>query len=509
MRFLLAGLVFALGVLGGNHAWADRASEIKLLVQGLTGTDTAVSDFYRQRDFAPTWNDVDATELIAILGQAAEEGLDPGNYLPVASYDGDGRDIDLTRSALNYARDARNGRQFLRSLDSDVGLPQSNYDDVAGLNKAIQSRHLASYLHEAPPPAPQYAQLKSALAKYRAIQGCGGWPMISAEDAMQHDGHAAARLRDRLVIEDPASASDFELAAALKRFQRRHGLEPDGQIGSQTLAALNVTAQGRVDQIVANMERWRWLPRTFESDFLAVNVAAASLSLRLGGREVLTSRVIVGKPETPTPILRAGGGGITVNPPWNVPSSIARKEILPKLKTNPAYLRSQGMVLLNGPAGDPYGLRVRWRDIPADRFPFLIQQHPGAGSALGTIKLELPNRFDVYLHDTPAKNAFSGSSRAVSHGCVRVERILPLASYVLTQNLGAMITIADAVSTGETRYFPLRHRLPVYFLYWTAFISGDGVLQFRSDIYGRDRRMLAALPGAHNVANNYPNCSRG
>ncbi len=138
------------------------------------------------------------------------------------------------------------------------------------------------------------------------------------------------------------------------------------------------------------MERWRWLPHRIEPDYVAVNVPDASLSLVLNDHEMLQSRVVVGKPRSPTPILRAEGAGITVNPPWSVPNSIARKEILPKLKANSAYLRSQDMILLNGPPGDPYGLQVRWRDIPVGTFPYRLQQHPGLENALGTIKIELP-----------------------------------------------------------------------------------------------------------------------
>jgi murein L,D-transpeptidase YcbB/YkuD len=509
MRALLTCLVFVLLLLGGGDVRADRVPEIARLVQGLAGRDAAVSDFYRQRNFTPAWRDEDATALIAILAHAVEEGLERSSYLPIAGHDPDSRDVGLTRAALDYLHDVREGRAFLRTLDSDVGLPESSYDASADLNEAINTHSLTAYLRDAPPPGLQYARLRSALAAYRAIQQRGGWPTISMKDAGLRDSLVALRLRDRLAIEDPASTADIDLAAALKRFQSRHGLEPDGRLGSLTLAALNVTAGARAGQILANMERWRWLPRTFESDYLAINVPDASLSLDLGGKEIFASRVVVGKPETPTPILRAEGGGMTVNPPWNVPSSIARKEILPKLKANPSYLRSQDMVLLNGPEGDPYGLRVRWRDIPKDSFPYLIQQHPGARNPLGTIKLELPNRFDVYVHDTPSKNAFSRPGRAVSHGCVRVERILPLASYVLTQNLEAMMTIANAISSGETQYLPLQRRLPVYFLYWTAFTSKDGALQLRPDIYGRDQRLLAALPEPAKVDAGYPNCSRG
>jgi murein L,D-transpeptidase YcbB/YkuD len=184
---------------------------------------------------------------------------------------------------------------------------------------------------------------------------------------------------------------------------------------------------------------------------------------------------------------------------------------LPKLKRNPAYLQSQDMILVNGPADDPSGLHVRWRNIPAGTFPFRIQQHSGQKNSLGSLKFELPNRFNVYLHDTPAKQAFALSTRDISHGCVRVQQILPLTSYALNKNLDGITAIQDAVSNGETRYLPLQRKLPVYFLYWTAFAGSDGTLQFRPDIYGRDRRLVAALrrEAPAKVSANFPNCSRG
>lgn len=262
--------------------------------------------------------------------------------------------------------------------------------------------------------------------------------------------------------------------------------------------------------ILANMERWRWMPRALEPDRIVINAADASLQLWLGGRPVLDSRVIVGKPATPTPILRAEGAGLTLNPAWTVPHSIAVKEILPKLKRNPAYLASQYMILLNGPAGDPQGLRVNWRAIPAGTFPYTIRQVPGHRNPLGQIKLELPNRFDVYLHDTPGKSAFARPMRALSHGCVRVEQILPLASYALNADLGVAEHVKQAIGTGETRYLPLHKKLPVYFLYWTAIPDAQGKIQFRSDIYGRDGRLIAAMhaPGLRIAGNSQP-CLKG
>ena len=510
-------VLFAIGLAGSGPAIAENGMPpaIRQIVEQSYGADATVLAFYRARDFAPAWSDADAASLQAALMGAEREGLDPKDYYLPSSRNAMARDVGLTATALTYIAGAENGRPGLRAIDSDIDLPPAASDIAAELAAAIRDHRVAALLAEASPRAPEYARLKSELARYRGIRDSGGWPSLPPGTSVDPSGNDAggALLRERLRFEDSVLAADpsADLIAALKRFQARHGLEPDGRLGTRSLAELNISADDRVQQIIANMERWRWLPRAFEPDFIVVNVPDASLSLILGGQAAMTSRVVVGKPSTPTPIFRAEGAGITVNPVWNVPDSIARKEILPKLKRNPAYLLSQDMVLINGPADDPYGLYVRWRNIPAGTFPFRIQQRSGQKNSLGSLKFELPNRFDVYLHDTPAKQAFALSTRDVSHGCVRVQQILPLTSYALNKNLDGMTAIQDAVSNGETRYLPLQRKLPVYFLYWTAFAGPDGTLQFRPDIYGRDRRLIAALRGGAlaEVSANFPNCSRG
>ena len=272
------------------------------------------------------------------------------------------------------------------------------------------------------------------------------------------------------------------------------GLAP-AHAGYQALKRklVETTDPNQRDIITANMERWRWLPDRLEADRIEVNAATAELTMWLGGRQVLASRVIVGKPATRTPILRAEGAGITVNPVWNVPHSIAVKEILPKLKRNHAWLASQEMVLLDGPPGDPQGLNVNWRAIRAGTFPYRVRQAAGARNPLGQVKLEIPNRFDVYLHDTPGKAAFDRNSRAVSHGCVRVEQILPLASYALSADQSSVALIRGAIGQGETRFLPLSRKVPVYVLYWTAVPEPEGGVRFVRDLYGRDQRMIAVM----------------
>lgn len=310
----------------------------------------------------------------------------------------------------------------------------------------------------------------------------------------------------------------FDPAQVLDQALRQHRLTamleglapPHAEYAALKQALAQNPAAADASAITANMERWRWMPRVLEPDRIMVNAADASLQLWLDGRMVLTSKVIVGRPASPTPILRAEGAGLTFNPAWTLPHSIAVKEILPKLRRNQAYLASQDMILLNGPPGDPHGLHVNWRAIPKGTFPYEIRQMPGPRNPLGQIKLELPNRFDVYLHDTPGKTAFSRGVRALSHGCVRVEQILPLASYALKADLSAEGLIHQAIETGGTSYVPLERKLPVYFLYWTAFPDTEGKLQFRPDIYGRDRRLIAAMhAGNLRIAGNDPSCPKG
>lgn len=359
------------------------------------------------------------------------------------------------------AADIHTAMSVLAAAGKD-GLDPDRYSVTVGADEAALTGAVLAYMRDLSTGRPDLQGLDADI----------GLPQHALDaEALLSDALKTGRMVPMLVSLAPSHPGYLALKAELAR-------EPD---------------VGRRDILAANMERWRWLPGRLEPDRIEVNAAAAELTLWLGGKDVLSSRVIVGKPRTRTPILRAEGAGITVNPAWNVPHSIAVKEILPKLKRNPAWLKSQDMMLLNGPAGDPYGLSVDWRAIPAGSFPYRLRQAPGAKNPLGQVKLELPNRFDVYLHDTPGKAAFGRGNRALSHGCVRVEQILPLASYALTAGPDAMAQIQDAIGQGQTRTLPLQRKLPVYILYWTAFAGRDGKIQYVRDLYGRDKRLIAAM----------------
>jgi len=459
----------------------------------------ALFRFYEPRDSRLAWSgdaDADAAAELALqaLSRAQEHGLDLSRYHLEAIRKAQPKtgareaaihDLLLTDGILRYAHDLRIGRVSPPSAYTDVDLPRQTFDTVTALQSAIESASLARFLEELAPPHPEYERLKSALSAYQKIAADGGWSRLDRATDTQ-------ALRARLMQED-AAARDVEIIEAIRRYQRRNGLEADGKLGPKTLVALNILASERANQIAANMERWRWLPRRLEPRYVMINAADATLKLVANGQVVLESKVIVGARDKPTPIFRAVAAEVTVNPPWNIPASIARNEILPRLRRNPAYLASQHIVIVNGPADDPHGTRINWERISGGSFPYQLQQLPGSDNALGRLKLEMPNTFNVYLHDTPGRNAFARNERTLSHGCVRVEQILPLASIALSGDaMSAAAELADLINRGRTERLKLKEPLPVYVLYWTVLVDGEGNVGFRSDVYNRDVRLISA-----------------
>jgi len=471
------------------------ASGIKdLLEAGGTSAGLNMAElrrFYERRNFAPAWNTSDASLAIAALGSSTADGLDPAAYrldailarenAPTAKNWSE-FDLFLTNSVLAYMHDLHVGRASPDSAGFAVGLPSTGYDAVAALSDALASGRLAQLFGSLAPPHPEYARLKVALAQYRKIAERGGWPQIASFTTidLQSGDARISLLRRRLAVEDssmnPNDASIENVEAAVKRFQGRNGLEADGRVGKKTLAALNVPASARVAQIVANMERWRWLPRPFEDTYVEVNAADATLKVVDHGKVVLTSKVITGKPASPTPIFKAEIEAVTVNPSWIIPDKIAREEILPKERRHPGYMAAQHIV--------------------ADRPGGGLRQLPGEDNSLGRVKLEMPNRFDSYLHDTPIQSLFAETDRHFSHGCMRVEQIQPLASFVMRGDTQAALgEIHEAIATEATQRFSVDKPIPVYVLYWTVIADQDGTVEFRPDVYGRDEKLLARLGG--------------
>jgi L,D-transpeptidase YcbB len=441
---------------------------------------SALLAFYGAHDFAPVWIDDAQREaaLLHALAGAADHGLDPAAFEIPATSRAE-RELLLSDAFLRYAGALARGRASSAELETDWAFAAPAFDAAAALEKAA-STDPATVLATLAPGEPAYRQLEDALARYRRMAASGGWAVLGdgPKLALGARGEGVGALRRRLAAEGylpaDALAGDFDktVEAAVRRFQQHHGIAIDGEVGQATLEALNVSAASRVEQINANLERWRELPRSWPKTRIEVNVPAATLTAIEDGEPKLVMRTIVGAEDHPTPVLAARMNAILFNPAWRIPASIAKKEILPHLRHDPGYLARNHFV----------------------RVGAALQQLPGTGNALGRLKFEIPNVYDVYLHDTPSHPLFNRVSRHLSHGCVRLENPRQLARYVLADRPGwGDEEIDQAIAAGETRRVPLAHGRPVYLLYWTAFAGADGVVDFRDDIYDRDRRLTAAL----------------
>jgi murein L,D-transpeptidase YcbB/YkuD len=491
-----------------------RSADLRVAGQRV---DTArLHALYRRRDFAPIWNPRDggaerAAALLRVLAQAADHGLDPARYhvldvspggQPASALD---RELRLTDALLRYARDVRLGRVRPGAIEHDWDIRPPAFDLVADTAAALESDRFEGWLAALPPGHPGYRRLAERLIQYR--HRVAGHPAITVPPGpVLRPGARDGRidlLRRRLAAEEPERPGltagpiyDAELESAVRRFQARHALEADALVGPLTRRALNVPLAVRLQQIELNLERWRWLPRDLGPRYAIVNAAAAMLSMVEASGDVLVSRVIVGDPDHPTPVLASEIRALVLNPAWTIPDSIVAAEIVPALQRDPRYLLDRDIEVLDRLDTDPHGLSVDWSAVPAREPPPRLRQRPGPTNPLGRIKFDLPNRFDVYLHETPSTALFARPVRTRSHGCVRIERALDLATLALAgHELADRPRLAHALATGGTRRVPLARPLPVYFLYWTAFVD-DGTLQFREDVYGRDHRLAVALGGA-------------
>ncbi|PXA87745.1 murein L,D-transpeptidase [Caulobacter sp. D4A] len=451
---------------------------------------------------APPALRADQIDLLAkALINAPSHGFEPGAFAPdralaqLDSRNGADRQAGLNQLialTLRYAKAVHSGRLAPADFDANWGLRPAAYDPAPGFAAAVQNDQLAGWLEELSPPYTGYQTLQKGLVTYRDIAARGGWAVIPEGTPLKLGDKADPRivqLEARLAVEDPTIAVDgvavFDeaLQQALMRAQKRFGLNPDGVLGKGTLTALNVPVQLRIDQIVANMERWRWLPQELPADRIQVNIAAAVMSVFHHDAPTLTMRAVTGRPGDETPMLQSAIHSIVLNPPWNVPSSIATKELWPKERANPGYLARNDFIVI--PTGDG-GSR--------------LQQKAGDKAALGLVKFDFNNSYGVYLHDTPSRAKFASYSRLASHGCVRLEKPIPLAKQLLASNPEWQADAVDTtIASGKTVRAQLAQPMAVFLLYWTAYVTPDGQVNFRDDPYGWDRALVQRIAAAKAV----------
>ena len=459
-----------------------------------------------------------AADFVAWLAAADQDGLDPSAYPSVQlarlsdaldQTDLRGKaiiELHFSAAFLEYASDLKVGRVLPRKVDPDFFLQERTIDQLAALEGLSAARDIDAFFSQWQPSSPEYAALRAALADYRAIAGAGGWPTVPMGEVALKPGMTDTRipaLRARLAVTDGAAAEaaagaeavyDDDLVDAVKAFQARHGLDVDGVVGRATIVALNVPVEARIQEIIVAMERWRWLPEDLGRDHVMVNIAGFELKRVRDGAVEERMAVVVGKPYSRTPVFSDAIRYAEFNPYWNVPPSIALKEELPKLRQNAGARAAAGFEAVRGDQVLPL-TAVDWSRYGPGNFPFQLRQRPGPGNALGRVKFMFPNRFNVYLHDTPSRTLFGRSERAFSHGCIRLSRPIEFAAEVLASvpcwDRGK---IDGVVASKQRTVVNLARPLPIHITYFTAWVD-RGIPQFRSDIYEQDEKLVAALKG--------------
>ena len=390
---------------------------------------------------------------------------------------------ELRKAIIGYAR-AQHGLGLpTDQFPKEWGIRPPPYDARAELRAALAHDSLSGWLKSLPPPSPRYAALVQALAAYQNLAARGGWNTVPQGSPLRQGGSGARvrALRARLAVEDPVLASqppsnrfDAALAAALVRFQLRYGLKDAGFVGPETYAALNTPIEARIDQIRANLQRWRWVPRDPPPTRIEVDAASGAMDYYKDGSDVMHMLAVAGKPDDKTPLLISNITDVVLNPAWHVPADIALKEIYPKERRDHGYFAREGF---------EKGL--------SSIAPVI--QKPGPKNALGQVKFEFDNAYGVYMHDTPGKTAFNLAQRSVSHGCVRLQHALDLAKALLSSSPGwSSQSIDQAVAGGDTQTITLPRPIPVYLLYWTAYVQNGQVI-LRQDPYGWDAILVRLL----------------
>jgi murein L,D-transpeptidase YcbB/YkuD len=487
----------------------------------------ALPDFYLQRFFEPAWAQgagvsKEAFDFLDTLKQVDSNGLNPDHYHlqkllellhGITSENPDPAqlvdfDLLLTDAFLVLASHYWNGCIDPVLIDPEWQAKRNEFDPIPVLRRALENGDVRGTLQQLLPLAPEYIGLREALNRYRKIAEQGGWPQVQGGTKLSPGAQNSLipQLRRRLESSgdylpqsEPVEEDlyDSQLVEAVKHFQARHGLNPDGVVGKGTLSALNVSAAMRVRQIEANMERWRWLPRDLGERFILVNIAAFHLYLVDGGEQILDMKVVVGKPYRRTPVFSGLMTYLVLNPYWNVPRKIAVEDFIPQMRKNPDYLSRLGIRIFKGWGAEAQEIdprAINWDKATKTNFPYNLRQDPGKMNALGQIKFMFPNPHDVYLHDTPARELFLKESRSFSSGCIRLERPLDLAAYLLQGTVfGDRTFLESALQKEKAKSLKLARSFPVHLLYWTSWVDAAGTLHFIPDIYDRDSALEKAL----------------
>ena len=470
-------------------------------------------EFYYASGFQPAWTSTDNIgALLEEIKQASKEGLTPTDYhydylveqLKANDDVSPEMDVILTDAYLLYASHLMSGKINPEKLVAEWQVNPKEFDFIKSLSDALTHHSVTIALNTIKPQYKTYVRLREALNKYRQIQQLGGWKSILPGEAIK-PGATDIRVtdvRNRLLLtgdlsidrKDSMEYYDIALQEAVKVFQKRHGLMPDAVIGKNTIAVMNVPVEKRIEQVILNMERCRWLPLDLGQHYILVNIANFELEIVKNGKLEMEMNVVVGKPFRKTPVFSKRMLYMTFNPYWTVPPTILANDVLPAIKKNTGYLSNQNMKVISGNNEvDPAS--IDWSSITPGNFPYQIRQDPGTNNALGLVKFIFPNPYNVYMHDTNHRELFSRTDRALSSGCIRLSRPLDLANYLLSNEKGewSREKIDRIIARESNHTVVLKNEIYVHLLYWTSFVGDDGRINFREDVYERDEILWKAM----------------
>ncbi|MDQ7074759.1 MAG: L,D-transpeptidase family protein [Gammaproteobacteria bacterium] len=525
-------------LLGKAHAATSTVENIRLLTKEWLTEQTPFSQqidslhvpntlkqLYQQRHYQPIWFDQtglkpEAKELLVALSIADEEGLSQHDYhrlgIQWRSFSGKNKprlqaeqELLLSDAFFGLANHLYSGIFTATESDGNWHIDAPKFDAQALLTALQQGHSIKELLRALTPPHPGYRALRSSLARYRRIESAGGWPPIARGSAIRLGAKDPRlnNLRDRLLISGDLTLSaeinnnvyDKTLQQAVKNFQQRMGLEPDGKLGPQTLHALNTPVSKRIEHIQLNMVRWHWLPRELGKKHIFVNTVSFELDLIDNYRPALNMKAIVGKTYRSTPAFSEKLTHFVLNPSWYIPANILRKDILPEVKKNRDYLQWKNIHVqkVKGDKVEEIPLeKVEWTEFFSNKSPYRLRQSPGKHNALGQVKFYMPNPYGIYLHDTPSRKLFQKTVRTFSSGCIRLEHPLALAAYLLKDEAQwNQAKLHKAVSQKQTRWVKLSNPISVYLTYFTSWVDGSGQAHFRQDMYKRDRKLQQKLFG--------------
>lgn len=477
--------------------------------------------FYTNRDFELAWTDKkNRNDLLQSIQLSFDEGLNPKDYhlekitklIEKSSYkklsNNDLVDLDflMTDALILYASHLISGKVEQSKLRSkwDVELNQRPKNIDSLLTVTLHNKKVKDALENVKPQHYFYKLLKFNLKKYRALEKSGGWPKVTEGETLKIGmlDKRILEVRKYLLVTGDLKVSDVEndslydetLEIAVKKFQTRHNLTSDGAIGKGTIEQMNVSVEDRIDMLRINLERLRWVFHNPDDDFLLVNIAGFYVKRFKNKREIFSSRVIVGKYHKETPIFKGKMQYIIINPTWTLPYSIATHETLPKLKKDPSYLSAKHMEIMDRSGNVLNYKNIDFSQYSAGNFPFIIRQKAGPWNALGQVKFIFPNKYAVYLHDTPSRGLFKRQDRAFSHGCIRTESKWELLMSLMDESeVWNMDKVNGILDSGKTTRINLLEPINIYLMYWTSRVDQENTLYFMKDVYKRDSAVLKAL----------------